>query len=117
VCGLAPVLAAQGYLLDGKFIRYLDYLQYWKEPQYAKFLVYPHCLRFLDLLQHEEIRKLLTEDRTFHLKLLDQQFYHWLYRRRHTQQAKAPEGSGGASAQKPAAAQQPAAGASATGPR
>ena len=74
----------QGYLLDGKFIRYLDYLQYWKQPQYSKFLVYPHCLRFLDLLQHEEIRKQLTEDRTFHLQLVDQQFYHWLYRRRHT---------------------------------
>ena len=98
---MAPVRAAQGYLLDGKFIRYLDYLQYWKQPQYAKFLVCPHCLRFLDLLQHEEIRKVLTEDRTFHLKLADQQFYHWLFRRRHTHHTKAPEGGDGA--QPPAA--------------
>ena len=28
--------SAEGYLRDGKFIRYLDYLQYWKEPQYTK---------------------------------------------------------------------------------
>jgi len=86
----------QGYLLDGKFIRYLDYLQYWKQPQYSKFLVYPHCLRFLDLLQHEDIRKQLTEDRSFPLQLADQQYYHWLYRRRHTlhtDPAKAPEGA------------------------
>jgi len=100
----------QGYLLDGKFIRYLDYLHYWKQPQYSKFLVYPHCLRFLDLLQHEEIRKRLTEDRTFHLQLADQQFYHWLYRRRHTQHfepakppSSTPEGAA-TSAQQPAAA-------------
>ena len=83
-------LARQGYLLDGKFVRYLDYLQYWKQPQYAKFLVYPHCLRFLDLLQHEEIRKQFTEDRNFALQLHDQQFYHWLYRRRHTNHASQP---------------------------
>ena len=78
VCGM------QGYLIDGKFIRYLDYLQYWKQPQYSKFIVYPHCLHFLGLLQDEDIRKLLTENRTFAIKLHDQQFYHWLYRRRHT---------------------------------
>ena len=78
VCGM------QGYLIDGKFIRYLDYLQYWKQPQYSKFIVYPHCLHFLGLLQHEDIRKLLTENRAFAIKLHDQQFYHWLYRRRHT---------------------------------
>ena len=98
----------QGYLLDGKFVRYLDYLQYWKQPQYSKFLVYPHCLRFLDLLQHEEIRERLTEDRGpggFCLQLADQQFYHWLYRRRHTQNfepAKPPEGA--ASTKQPASA-------------
>ncbi|EKX43804.1 hypothetical protein GUITHDRAFT_56682, partial [Guillardia theta CCMP2712] len=71
-------LANQGYLRDPKFIRYLDYLQYWKQPQYSKFLVYPHCLRFLDLLQHEEVRTVLTNDRSICLKITDQQFYHWL---------------------------------------
>lgn len=76
--------AGQGYLLDGKFVRYLDYLQYWKQPQYSKFLVYPHCLRFLDLLQHEDIRKKLTEHPNFHTELADQQFWHWLHRRRNT---------------------------------
>ena len=92
----------QGYLLDGKFIRYLDYLQYWKQPQYAKFLVYPHCLRFLDLLQHEDIRKELTKDRNLPRQLADQQYYHWLYRRRHTVHIEPAEGAAAGAQPQPA---------------
>jgi len=41
-----------------EFIAYLDYLQYWKKPQYAKFLSYPGpSLRALELLQQEQFRK------------------------------------------------------------
>jgi len=62
--------------------------------------VYPHCLRFLDLLQSEEVRKLLTDDRGYKVTLGDQQFYHWLYRRRHTHTAspepEAPPAAGAA---------------------
>mmetsp|Transcript_61880 Transcript_61880/g.127990 ORF Transcript_61880/g.127990 Transcript_61880/m.127990 type:complete len:134 (-) Transcript_61880:292-693(-) len=100
-------LASEGYLRDEKFIRYLDYLQYWKSPQYTKFLVYPHCLRFLDLLQHAEVRTYLTNDRNYALLLADQQYYHWLYRRRHTlHEENNPENAANApaaSAVKPAA--------------
>lgn len=32
------VLAQNGYFKDQAFINYLKYLQYWKEPEYAKFL-------------------------------------------------------------------------------
>jgi mediator of RNA polymerase II transcription subunit 31 len=78
-------LATEGYLRDEKFIRYLDYLQYWKKPEYAKFIIYPHCLRFLDLLQHEEIRVHLIENSRYSLEIADQQFYHWLYRRKQAQ--------------------------------
>ena len=43
--------AAEGYLRDGKFIRYLDYLQYWKEPQYTKYtpLTCPEPILALEL--------------------------------------------------------------------
>jgi mediator of RNA polymerase II transcription subunit 31 len=78
-------LATEGYLRDEKFIRYLEYLQYWKKPEYAKFIIYPHCLRFLDLLQHEEIRVHLIENSRYSLEIADQQFYHWLYRRKQAQ--------------------------------
>lgn len=43
---------------DPAFLAYLDYLQYWKRPEYAKFLSYPEpTLRHLELLQKEKFRK------------------------------------------------------------
>lgn len=35
---ISLVLAQRGYFKDQAFINYLKYLQYWKEPEYAKFL-------------------------------------------------------------------------------
>ena len=32
-------LAVSGYFDDPQFIDYLEYLQYWKKPQYAKFIM------------------------------------------------------------------------------
>ena len=58
-------------------MNYLEYLQYWKLPEYAQFIVYPHCLGFLEMvLQNPEFRRELavTQFRDFvHM----QQFYHW----------------------------------------
>nr|CAH7728733.1 unnamed protein product [Callosobruchus chinensis] len=54
------VLAQRGYFKDSTFINYLKYLLYWKEPDYAKFLKYPMCLYFLDLLQYEHFRRELV---------------------------------------------------------
>ena len=34
-----PDLAQQQYFKDDAFINYLEYLQYWKKPEYAKFVV------------------------------------------------------------------------------
>lgn len=33
-------LASKGYLDDPKFINYLDYLSYWRRPDYAQFIKY-----------------------------------------------------------------------------
>jgi hypothetical protein len=42
---------AQGqYFDEPAFVNYLAYLLYWKRPEYAHFIVYPQCLRFLELL-------------------------------------------------------------------
>ena len=40
-------LAATRVLFEPAFVRYLDYLQYWKQPEYAKFILWPSALRFL----------------------------------------------------------------------
>lgn len=51
------VLAQRGFFKDACFLNYLKYLLYWKEPDYAKYLKYPICLYFLDLLQYEHFRR------------------------------------------------------------
>ena len=43
-------LAQNKYLADPAFQNYLKYLCYWKEPEYQRFLRFPHCLVFLDAL-------------------------------------------------------------------
>ena len=47
-------LASPAYLhylaTSGILYQFLRYLLYWKKPEYAKYLQYPHCLYFLDLL-------------------------------------------------------------------
>jgi len=71
-------LAQSLYLEDEAFVNYLKYLLYWKQPEYAKFIIYPNSLYFLDLLQKEEFRKVLKNPNIcedIHL----QQFYHWQY--------------------------------------
>jgi mediator of RNA polymerase II transcription subunit 31 len=73
-------LANEKYLQDENFIQYLDYLQYWKKPEYAKFILYPHCLYILDQLQDEEYRKHLQTNTAFDRKcIMDQQSLHWKY--------------------------------------
>lgn len=56
-CTSLPVIAQRGYFKDQAFINYLKYLLYWKEPEYARFIKYPTCLYFLDLLQYEHFRR------------------------------------------------------------
>ncbi|KAL7534914.1 hypothetical protein ACHAWF_004990 [Thalassiosira exigua] len=43
-------LATSGIMYQSSFLDFLRYLRYWKRPEYAKYLLYPHCLYFLDLL-------------------------------------------------------------------
>ena len=50
-------LAQRGYFKDTAFVNYLSYLRYWSKPEYVKFIKFPVCLHFLELLQHESFRK------------------------------------------------------------
>mmetsp|Transcript_34104 Transcript_34104/g.54589 ORF Transcript_34104/g.54589 Transcript_34104/m.54589 type:complete len:140 (+) Transcript_34104:215-634(+) len=71
-------LAQQLVLEDEAFISYLEYLQYWKRPEYAKFVLYPHCLYFIDLLQDKEFREKLKDPQVCEM-IHTQQFFHWQY--------------------------------------
>ena len=48
---------------DPAFIAYLEYLRYWEQPQYAKFVHYPHAFYFLEQLRRPEFRKAMANPR------------------------------------------------------
>jgi mediator of RNA polymerase II transcription subunit 31 len=48
----------QKYFDNDEFVAYLDYLQYFRKPEYLKYLQYPGpTLRVLELLQEERFRE------------------------------------------------------------
>ena len=49
-------LAFQGLFDDSAFVNWLDYLQYWCQPKYARFLHYPQATAMLQLLQKKAFR-------------------------------------------------------------
>ncbi|KAI0263835.1 mediator complex, subunit Med31, partial [Gloeopeniophorella convolvens] len=69
-------LAQQGILYQPAFINYLKYLLYWKEKDYARFILYPHALHHLELLQHAEFRAEIMKDE-WRERLNQKQFDHW----------------------------------------
>ena len=50
-------------LEDPAFVKYLEYLRYWEQPQYAKFVHYPHAFYFLEQLRRPEFRKAMQNPR------------------------------------------------------
>ncbi|RVX01776.1 Mediator of RNA polymerase II transcription subunit 31 [Vitis vinifera] len=58
-------LAQNRYFEDEAFIGYLKYLQYWQQPEYIKFIMYPHCLFFLNFfrMQTSAMQWLILEAR------------------------------------------------------
>ena len=101
--GRRLVLAQRGYFKDITFVNYLKYLLYWKEPEYAKYLKYPMCLYFLDLLQYEHFRRELVNAQCTKF-IDDQQILLWQhYTRRRSRMLQTPTVNGG---QEPSAANQ-----------
>ena len=91
-------LASTGAMDDPAFIAYLEYLRYWEQPQYAKFVHYPHAFYFLEQLRRPEFRKAMANPR-----LAEQahahQFWHWQRSRTELAEAAAAaatQGAGGA---------------------
>ncbi|KAH7916520.1 SOH1 family protein [Hygrophoropsis aurantiaca] len=69
-------LAQQNILEQPAFINYLQYLQYWREKDYARFIHYPHALHHLELLQHSQFRAEMKKDE-WREYLNQKQFDHW----------------------------------------
>ncbi|KAF9668146.1 hypothetical protein SADUNF_Sadunf15G0098100 [Salix dunnii] len=69
-------LAQNRYFEDEAFIGYLKYLLYWQRPEYMKFIMYPHCLYFLELLQNANFRNAMAHPANKELAHR-QQFFFW----------------------------------------
>jgi mediator of RNA polymerase II transcription subunit 31 len=72
-------LAQMRLLDDESFLAYLAYLEYWRRPEYARLIVFPHCLRFLELLKDAAFREALKRA-DFRDHVAEQQRAHWRYR-------------------------------------
>ena len=93
------VLSGQGYFAQPEFLRYLSYLMYWTEPEYAKHILFANCfcvfcvsllkfssfcrfpmsLSILRSLQEEEFRQLISEPR-FIQELKSQMMIQWQFK-------------------------------------
>lgn len=69
-------LAQNKYFDDPAFVKYLEYLQYWRHPEYAKLILYPHCLLFLELVQSSEFRKAVANNKVAEF-IHVQQYFFW----------------------------------------
>ena len=59
-------------------MNYLEYLRYWKKPEYVKYNKYPQCIYMLELLQYEQFRTELVN--TPCAKFIeDQMLLQWQY--------------------------------------
>ncbi|EKM80785.1 hypothetical protein AGABI1DRAFT_112518 [Agaricus bisporus var. burnettii JB137-S8] len=70
-------LAQQNILEQPAFINFLEYLLYWREKDYARFIHYPHALHHLELLQHARFRSEMKKDDYFRESLNQKQYDHW----------------------------------------
>ncbi|KAI9572347.1 SOH1-domain-containing protein [Boletus coccyginus] len=84
-------LAQQNILDQPAFVNYLEYLQYWREKDYARFVHYPHALHHLELLQHARFRSEIKKDK-WREYLNQQQFDHWRTWRNYPTASIPPEG-------------------------
>jgi len=61
------------------FRKYLKYLEYFKRPEYSKFVIYPQCIAILEILTHERADEFLSNDQ-FYAKLEEGQHLMWRFR-------------------------------------
>ena len=83
-------LAGRGLFDNDSFKNYLKYLLYWKKPEYIKYIKFPECLFFLELIQHENLQSILKDAKCTSF-ILEQQLLHWKYYLRNREQQQRQE--------------------------
>jgi mediator of RNA polymerase II transcription subunit 31 len=83
-------LAGRGLFDNDSFKNYLKYLLYWKKPEYIKYVKFPECLFFLELIQHENLQSILKDAKCTSF-ILEQQLLHWKYYLRNREQQQRQE--------------------------
>jgi mediator of RNA polymerase II transcription subunit 31 len=71
-------LALNKYLEDPAFLAFLRYLKYWRQPEYARFILYPQSLAMLELLEKPEVRREVARG-PYKDFLHEQQLLQWRY--------------------------------------
>lgn len=74
-------LSQNRFFEDQAFINYLAYLKYWKQPEYARFIIYPHSLFFLDCLQSHDFRTAMARNEIKEM-VHSQQLFFWQHHRK-----------------------------------
>lgn len=82
-------LAQQNILDQPAFINFVEYLQYWREKDYARFIHYPHALHHLELLRHARFRAEIKKDE-WREYINQKQFDHWRTWRNHPSHEPTP---------------------------
>ncbi|KAL2312025.1 mediator of RNA polymerase II transcription subunit 31-like [Schizosaccharomyces pombe] len=70
-------LAQHKYFEDEAFLQYLEYMEYWREPEYVKFIIYPTCLHMLTLLKNPQFRNDISRA-DLSKQVNDEIYYEWL---------------------------------------
>lgn len=79
-------LAQNGVLEEPAFVNYLKYLRYWTRLEYVRFIMYPHALFFLELLQSAPFRAAMAHPANKELAHQQQYFFWRHYRNNRLQQ-------------------------------
>ncbi|AFN84002.1 Rad5p-binding protein [Encephalitozoon romaleae SJ-2008] len=74
-------LAHEGYFESEEFRSYLRYLEYWRRPEYSRFLSYPQCLAILERLNNGNVNDIMNNESLFSA-LGEQQYFIWLNKHR-----------------------------------
>lgn len=72
-------LHSEKYFENNDFKEYLKRLEYFKDPKYSKFLVYPQSIAILDILNGEKSDEYLSND-SFYKNLEEAQVNLWKLR-------------------------------------
>ncbi|GBE59451.1 SOH1 family protein [Babesia ovata] len=70
-------LAKGGYFEDQRFRAYIVYLQYFRRPEYIKYIKFPYCIRILELLLEDSFVRSLSNKQA--IEAIEQQLVaHWI---------------------------------------